>query len=342
MNRKRQSGRATTPEAVGSGGGAIRGASFSSQVVPQQNVNPDISSLYRDWDSAVLNRGKSGRSSTPPSEVNNTQFHLYPYDFGGFVGSQNVQNYSKKVLTLTPLFDIVAAHTEQLKTKMRTKALILSAAMVAAGALSSQAQSVYSVNVVGYVNQPVQANKFYLINNPLDLSASGGNAVSNVLPITDPNWDSTTIYLFQAGALNPVETYIGGFGWYPGTNVLAPGQGYYVYPGTNGTLTFTGTVVTNSSQILGAGFNLVSSAFPISTNLVGIGLQGVDSDTIYRFDPVGQSLNDLITFIGGYGWYDGNANNGGPTNGPNVNVGEAFFYYNANTPNTWTQSFTIH
>ncbi len=226
--------------------------------------------------------------------------------------------------------------------------LILSAAVVAAGALSSRAQNVYAVNVVGYVNQPVQANKFFLLNNPLDLSANGGNAVSNVLPITDPNWDSTTIYLFQDGALNPVETYIGGFGWYPGTNLLLPGGGYYIYPGTNGILPFNGTVVTNASVILVPGFNLISSAYPIATNLAGLGFGGpprpypLDSDTIYRFDPVAQALNDLITYIGGYGWYDGNAIIGGPTNGPIINVGEAFFYYNANDEFVWTQSFTVH
>jgi hypothetical protein len=52
---------------------------------------------------------------------------------------------------------------------MRTKTLLLSAAAMAAGLVSSVAQSnVYSVNVVGYVNQVLPAGTLVAVANPLD------------------------------------------------------------------------------------------------------------------------------------------------------------------------------
>jgi len=77
---------------------------------------------------------------------------------------------------------------------MRTKALILSAAVLAAGLISSQAQSnVYSANVVGYYQIPVLSGKFVLVGNQLkngDDANATNNAISTVLAtglISDPN-----------------------------------------------------------------------------------------------------------------------------------------------------------
>src|SRR3989304_4197401 len=49
---------------------------------------------------------------------------------------------------------------------MRTKTLLLTAVVSAAGIATSMAQ-VFSVNAVGYVSKPLQAGKFHLIANPL-------------------------------------------------------------------------------------------------------------------------------------------------------------------------------
>ena len=53
---------------------------------------------------------------------------------------------------------------------MRTKTLILAAALTAAGLASSLAQSnVYSLNVVGYVNKTLTGGSlFSVVNNPLN------------------------------------------------------------------------------------------------------------------------------------------------------------------------------
>ena len=61
---------------------------------------------------------------------------------------------------------------------MRTNKLLLTAvALVAAGIVSSQAQTVYSANVVGYVNQVIPGSSSTLICNPLLNDTNGANEV---------------------------------------------------------------------------------------------------------------------------------------------------------------------
>ena len=70
------------------------------------------------------------------------------------VALEYVQKKDKKMLTATSSFEILRPHTEKHNTShMRTKTLLLTAALAAAGAATSMAQStIYSVNAVGYAN----------------------------------------------------------------------------------------------------------------------------------------------------------------------------------------------
>src|SRR5713226_3736027 len=61
---------------------------------------------------------------------------------------------------------------------MRTKTLLLTAALSAAGALTSMAQ-VYSVNIVGYINLSIPAG-FSMMANQLNNSVD--NKVTTLLP----------------------------------------------------------------------------------------------------------------------------------------------------------------
>jgi len=227
---------------------------------------------------------------------------------------------------------------------MRTKTMLLTAAMVAAGALSSVAQNVYSVNVVGYVNVPVFANRTYVLCNPLD-GGSNGNNITNILTnVGGDNQAGANVYTFS-GHFNDPETYLGtGVGWLPGTNILSPGKGFFFQPVVDGTVTFVGTVQTSNTVVLNPGLSLVGSTFPISTNLSALGLHGTAAggDNIYRFFSA-QGLHGAygggITSIGTDFWID-NDSAAGPA-GPNLNVAEAVFYINANSAYTWTQNFTI-
>ena len=72
---------------------------------------------------------------------------------------------SKKKLTLVPHFATVTPHTELTQHKhMRTKALLLTAALGLASVATSMAQAVYSVNVVGYINLTMKPG-FNLVAN---------------------------------------------------------------------------------------------------------------------------------------------------------------------------------
>jgi hypothetical protein len=219
---------------------------------------------------------------------------------------------------------------------MRTKTLILTAALAATGIAPAMAQSnVYSVNVVGYINLPVAGDKFYLIENPLQ--ANVNNSVTNVLQLNDVNFDGSIVFTYTNGVLSPVETFIGGFGWSPGTNILVPGRGFYFYSATAGTVTFTGSVQTNSDITLPSGFTIAGSPFPSPTSPQQLQLSAVakDGDILFRFNTAAGSLNEIYTFIEGFGWSPGS------TNGPDLNLAEGFFYFNSGAPASWVQNFSI-
>jgi hypothetical protein len=240
---------------------------------------------------------------------------------------------------------------------MRTKTLLLSAALVAAGVASSMAQSnVYSLNIVGYVNIPVTANNFYMLNNPLD--DGQGDVVTNIMSsiLNDAfNQDGSTLYVYDPVNGYTIENFNYGGSpntgyWSPGTSVLPPGKGFWFQPQDNQTLTFTGSVILSSTNnILGNGnseFNLMGSAYPASTNLVGLGMNWLannngfnqDGDTIYRWNPSIQNYYNPYNFNYGQGW----SGPTGDTNGPVLNVGEGFWYLNANNNDQWIQSFTVN
>ncbi|EEF62403.1 hypothetical protein Cflav_PD5038, partial [Pedosphaera parvula Ellin514] len=70
--------------------------------------------------------------------------------------SYKCSKFFTKLLTLASRLEIVPLHTEQHNKKMRTKTTLLTAALLAVGAISATAQSnVYSLNVVGYINVPI-------------------------------------------------------------------------------------------------------------------------------------------------------------------------------------------
>lgn len=220
---------------------------------------------------------------------------------------------------------------------MRTK-LVLAAAVLAAGLAPSMAQ-VYSLNVVGYVNQTVQANKWYMWGNPLKASTNTTAGVLSGLSGNATDWDGALVYAWHGG-WGSADTYVGALGqWLPGTLDVAPGTGFFFYSPTNGTVTFVGEVVTTNDWQLASGWNCVASAFPTSDTLVGLGLLGQDNgagknDLVYRYNN-GYNAGD--TYVNGLGWL-GTAT----SNGPVLNVAEGIFYQNAQSAAVhWVKSFTI-
>src|SRR5687767_7867980 len=120
---------------------------------------------------------------------------------------------------------------------MRTKALLLSAALFAAGLTVSTAQSVYSVNAVGYVNLSLPTG-YSMIANPLNTT---NNTIGSLL--TDlPNFSNL---LKWTGSGFNVATFA--FGAWDQPNItLNPGEGAFVNLGSAATLTFVGEVMQGS------------------------------------------------------------------------------------------------
>jgi hypothetical protein len=183
---------------------------------------------------------------------------------------------------------------------MRTKTLVIAAAALAVGIISSEAQ-VYSQNVVGYINTTVPANGFRLIGNQLVTGSDANqsnNSIQTVLAsgfVSDPNFENNTVLYYWNGtgtynvyyyftdidAQNQFSpTY--GNGWYdgggnyPGANipvvslVQGAGGGHFLYnpTGTPLTNTYTGTVLQGTNvYTITQGFNTYTLAEPVSTNI---------------------------------------------------------------------------
>jgi hypothetical protein len=225
---------------------------------------------------------------------------------------------------------------------MRTNTAVLGAAAFAVGALSSAtAQNVYSVNVVGYVNVPIN-HGLQIIGNPLlatDNSATAlfmANSTNNganspALGAVVYTWNGTG---FVGSGNDPY-----GGGWSAPVPTLGPGVGFFVYnPNPAYTNTFVGTVVQGSTNTVPIHLSLQASQWPVSTNLVQLGLNAVGGDVVYTWNGTGFTGFGLDPY--GAGWSPT-----GPlcnvTNGPVIGVSQGFFYFNANTQFSWAQNFTV-
>jgi hypothetical protein len=166
---------------------------------------------------------------------------------------------------------------------MRTKTLLVTAALSVAGIASSMAQ-VYSVNAVGYVNVSIatsaSAFTYAIIANPLN--GSPDNNLSTVLP-TIP--DLTQLYFFRGGSFES-SLFIGE--WIPNTS-WNPGEAAFIElaPGSPDptTVTFVGEVPQGHLENpVPTGYSLRSSIVPqrglISTDL---GFTPNSLDQVYLF-----------------------------------------------------------
>jgi len=179
--------------------------------------------------------------------------------------------------------------------------MLLSALLGALGSVSVMAQNnVYSLNAVGYINVTVQPG-FNIISCPLITSPD--NTVGTVLNNASGALTGCDVYFWSPanGYSEDVAKAIGGKfgttnanGWsFGGTNVLAPGVAcWFLNAGSaNIVLTFVGTVPTGPiTNALSPGFNLVSSAVPMSGDLASNSISALTNynigDDVYVYDPV--------------------------------------------------------
>jgi hypothetical protein len=212
---------------------------------------------------------------------------------------------------------------------MRTKTLLLSAAVGVAGLVAASAQTVYSVNSVGYVNSTFPVG-FSMIANPLD-AGTGNNTVSALL---DPALfaEGTTIYKFNPSTSNYTLNVVDFGAWTLPDMTLNPGEGVFINVLSSPvTVTFVGEVPQGDlTQALPAGFSIQASQVPQEGQLdTVLGFPATDGDVVYLFDN-------------GANGYTIHAFDFGDWSTPPVpSVGESFFV-NKIAATDWTRSFSVN
>jgi hypothetical protein len=224
---------------------------------------------------------------------------------------------------------------------MRTKTLLLTAALAAAGAASAMAQNVYSVNAVGYVNKTVNLN-YTLVANPFVVA---DDSIGTLIPFGASDHGITLFNIKDDGSLE-IGTYDPTLPppdgpWDHPEIRLELGKGALLYnPPQFGTfnITFVGEVAqgTPVHNTVLTGFTVRSSkvpqAGPISTLL---GLTPNVGITVLQYAADG--VTQLI------GTYDPTLP---PTDAwdpaePSLGIGEAFFLTSGGNAN-WDRNFTVN
>jgi hypothetical protein len=223
---------------------------------------------------------------------------------------------------------------------MRTKTLLLTAALGAAGIATSMAQ-VYSVNAVGYVNTTLLPG-FNLISNPLNNTA--GNTIQNLF---GTGWNGTIPNLTVVYYFNPTtdafvsaqyDDLVGAFD--PPANasqVVAPGDGVFVFNAgnANATVTFVGEVPQGaaSNTQIPAGFSIKGSTVPAAGPIGGMNFPAQNGDIIYKWNP-NTDAYETSNFDSLFGGWD-------PM--PNIGVGEGFWVFNSRTTSVaWDRNFSVN
>jgi len=217
---------------------------------------------------------------------------------------------------------------------MRTKTLLLTAALAAAGVASAMAQNVYSVNAVGYINKTIGPN-YNLLANPFKVA---DESLDSIMPTAG---NGTVIYKPSGGSFE-IRTYDSSIpGWDPdGALTINLGNGVICYnPGANYTVTFVGEVQQSVGgaaiqNAVGAGQSIksskVSQAGPISTAL---GFNPTANVTAYQYDPSGLGFASPNSYAVSDGFWD-------PAE-PVLGYAEALILDSA-APQSWDRVFTVN
>jgi len=234
------------------------------------------------------------------------------------------------------------------------KTLLIAAAALAAGVISTQAQPVYSQNIVGYANIPTPTSgSQYLIAVPFQVGVSNG--ANEVFGSTLPDFSTLLVWSVAANTYSLYYADSGSpSGWDDGnfapisSPVLPVGQGFFLSPsGDKLTNTFTGSIAisvgtSNVMSLPTAGAQyLVSSVVPYAGSLTngdnsggGINLNNLpDFSTVLIWSP---TANNYTLYYSDSAsptlWDDGNF---APIAAPSGGIGEGFFV-SPSAAATWT------
>ena len=213
---------------------------------------------------------------------------------------------------------------------MKAKSLLIAGAALAASLMTSKAQ-VYSQNIVGYINVPLNAG-YNLVANQLDLDGTGtNNTLLTVLSTNLPNKSTVSAW---NGAGFTTATYSSSGGWLgitpQVTAAMQPGSGFFLKVSAATNITLVGNVIvgTNTYPIL-AGYNIVSPSAPVAGTI----------DTTNGFTP---NNKDSISVWNGSGFntYTFSSTGGWLPSDPQIPVGSAVFL-NSKANTNWTEVLNV-
>jgi hypothetical protein len=229
---------------------------------------------------------------------------------------------------------------------MRTKTLLLTAALSVAGIATSMAQAVYSVNAVGYVNTDLVPG-FNLISNPLNNTAPNGNTIGNLFTtgLQGPIPNQFTVYHFNPTTDSYESTSYddidGAFIGAAANVVIPPGTGMFVLvpqSAGNKRVTFVGEVpqAAASDITIPQGFSIKGSTVPIAGSVTSMAFPASQGDTIYEWDKAAQQY-----ISASYDDIDGTWVRNGQPAVPQIDVGEGFFVFKV-AQAAWTRNFSVN
>jgi hypothetical protein len=193
---------------------------------------------------------------------------------------------------------------------------------------------VYSVNMVGYINQTIPTG-FSMIAN--QLNASPDNKVTTLFP-SPPS--GTAVFKFNPATGGYVSiTFLGGAWEGDDTDMtLAPGEGAWISTDTAFPTTYVGEVALTSTVALQPGFQIISSALPQSLPLTGappagLGFPVANGDEVYQFNRAsgGYTAN---SYLGGA--WEGDSEGQPPTPA----IGESF-WVRTGAAKSWNRTFSV-
>ena len=200
------------------------------------------------------------------------------------------------------------------------------------------AQNVYSLNVVGYVNVPLQANKLHFLSLPLQ-PTDGNYAISNTI-VLDASQTFASLYVWGGSAWSLTVPAWDGTEWDQPATVIPSGAGFFLASQAASTLTFVGQVPQGAIQYsVPTGISTLANQIPVSTNFPGTTVGNL-FDSIYTWNQAGQAWDLAVWGYNGTAWDNGVA--GANPNGPLLNPADAIFYANGgSTALNFTQNFTV-
>jgi hypothetical protein len=232
---------------------------------------------------------------------------------------------------------------------MRTKTLLITAALSAAGLLPSMAQ-VFSVNAVGYVNISVPANGYAIVSNPLN--GNPNNDLNTTLPLPD-SFTGASVYRFNPTTQSYRDTmqWVGGVGWLasdPADLIVNPGEGFFLQnvAGVPLTATMVGEVPsgTTANPIRGNNaYQIRSAVVPKGLPLGWVGLANSlefpadTGDSVFIFDAATQQYKDTVQYVDGVGWLSSDY----PVEGPTIQPGTGFFIQKVAPDRSWSMTFNV-